>query len=80
MLGPGSLLQVGRTASLKNALEGLQPPPVELLPWLMMVVLLVLTVESVLANKFYRRTPPAAEGGEPGAPATGGPAPEGGVT
>ncbi len=80
VLGPGSLLQVGRTASLKNALEGLQPPPVELLPWLMMVVLLVLTVESVLANKFYRRTPPAAEGGEPGAPATGGPAPEGGVT
>jgi hypothetical protein len=61
VLGPGSLLQVGRTASLKKALEGLQPPPVELLPWLMMVVLLVLTGESLLANKFYRRAAPPAE-------------------
>jgi hypothetical protein len=61
VLGPGSLLQLGRAASLKTALEGLQPPPVEMLPWLMMVVLLVLAVESVLANKFYRRTTPAPE-------------------
>jgi hypothetical protein len=61
VLGPGSLLQVGRTASLKKALEDRQPPPVEMLPWLMMVVLLVLTGESLLANKFYRRAAPAPE-------------------
>jgi hypothetical protein len=74
VLGPGSLLQVGRTVSLKEALQGLRPPPVELLPYLMMVVLLVLAVESFLANKFYRRASPAAEpvpvhepGGRPGA-------------
>jgi hypothetical protein len=38
----------------------MRPPPVELLPWLMMAVLVVLTVESVLANRFYRRAAPAA--------------------
>jgi len=47
------------------------PPPLELLPWLMMAVLLVLTIESVLANRFYRCAAPAAETGaitsEPGA-------------
>ena len=29
--------------------------PVELFPWLMILVLLVLAVENLLANKFYRR-------------------------
>jgi len=59
VLGKDTLLQVGRTVSLKEALAGIRPPPVELLPWLMMAVLLVLTVESVLANRFYRRAAPA---------------------
>jgi hypothetical protein len=71
-LGKDTLLQVGRTVSLKEALQSLQPPPLELLPWLMMAVLIVLTVESVLANRFYRRAAPAVETGaiaaaEPGA-------------
>jgi hypothetical protein len=52
-------LQVGRSISLKDALFGLRPPPVELLPWLMIAVLIVLTVESLLANRFYRRAAPA---------------------
>jgi hypothetical protein len=87
VLGPGSLLQVGRSASLKKALEGLKPPPVEMLPWLMMVVLLVLTGESLLANKFYRRAPQAAEPagagpasrtGQAGAAPLGAPTAEGG--
>ncbi len=59
VLGKDTLLQVGRTISLKDALLGLRPPPVELLPWLMMAVLIVLTIESVLANRFYRRAAPA---------------------
>ncbi len=55
VLGKDTLLQVGRTINLKDALLGMRPPPFELLPWLMMTVLIVLTVESLLANRFYRR-------------------------
>lgn len=68
VLGKGTLLQVGRTMSLKDALAGMRPPPLELLPYLMMAVFVVLTVESVLANRFYRRAAPAETGpitGEP---------------
>ncbi|HTU18484.1 MAG TPA: VWA domain-containing protein [Gemmataceae bacterium] len=63
VLGKDTLLQVGRTISLKDALTGMHPPPLELLPWLMMAVLIVLTVESLLANRFYRRAASAAETG-----------------
>jgi hypothetical protein len=63
VLGKETLLQVGRTISMKDALTGMRPPPLELLPWLMMAVLAVLTVESVLANRFYRRAAPVAETG-----------------
>ncbi len=59
VLGKETLLQVGRTITMKDALTGMRPPPLELLPWLMMVVLAVLTVESMLANRFYRRAAPA---------------------
>jgi hypothetical protein len=59
-LGKDSVLQVGRSASLREAMAGLKAPPVELLPWLMMTVLLVLTVEGLLANKFYRKEPASA--------------------
>jgi hypothetical protein len=61
-LGKDSVLQPGRGVSLREAMQGLKAPPVELLPWLMMTVLLVLTVEGLLANKFYRKeavSPPA---------------------
>jgi hypothetical protein len=58
VLGKDTLLQVGRTISLKDALAGMRPPPLELLPWLMMTVLVVLTVEGLLANRFYRRAAP----------------------
>lgn len=61
VLGKETLLQVGRTISLKDAMTGIRPPPVELLPWLMMAVLVVLMVESLLANRFYRRAAPDAE-------------------
>jgi hypothetical protein len=65
VLGKDTLLQVGRTISLKDALLGMRPPPLELLPWLMMAVLIVLTVESLLANRFYRRAAPAQTGETP---------------
>jgi hypothetical protein len=68
-LGPDSLIRVGRDLSLKEALRGVRPPPVELLPWLMLALLLALAVESFLANRFYRQsdtagdTTPALPGG-----------------
>jgi hypothetical protein len=65
VLGPRSVLQVGRSVSLQDALQAMRPPPVELLPYLMMALLLLLTVESVLANKFYRRQAPAPGEEEP---------------
>jgi hypothetical protein len=55
VLGPKSVVQVGRSLSLKEALQDLVPPPLELLPWLMIATLIVLTAESVLANYFHRR-------------------------
>lgn len=61
VLGKDTLLSVGRAMSVKEALAGLRPPPVELLPWLMMVVLVVLTVEGMLAARFYRRPEAAPE-------------------
>lgn len=61
-LGKDTLLQVGRSVSLKDALTSLRPPPMELLPWLMMAVLIVLAVESLLANRFYRRGADTATG------------------
>jgi hypothetical protein len=66
VLGKDTLSQLGRSVNLKDALAKMQPPPLELLHWLMMAVLLVLTVESLLANRFYRRPAPASAG-EPGA-------------
>jgi hypothetical protein len=70
-LGKGSLLQVGKAMTLGDALQSAKPPPVELLPYLMIGLLLLLTVESLLANRFYRRPAPSpGEEPEPGAGAT----------
>jgi hypothetical protein len=62
IFGENSVIQVGRTMNLKEALAGSRQPPVELLPYLMMLLLAILTGESFLANRFYRRLPD-----EPGA-------------
>jgi hypothetical protein len=60
LLGPGSVLAVERGRTLRDLLGALfkgrwHLSVVELFPWLMILVLLVLTVENLLANKFYRR-------------------------
>jgi hypothetical protein len=62
VLGKNVILPVGRSVSLREALAMSRPPPVELLPYLMMALLVVLALESLLANRFYRR-PPSVEGG-----------------
>src|SRR5262249_3235443 len=55
LLGPGSVWSIERGLTLGDALQGRWLQPLELFPWLMIVVLLVLAVENLLANKFYRR-------------------------
>lgn len=51
----GAVVPVGHSVSLRDALQGQWGQPVELLPWLLLVVLVALAVENFLANKFYRR-------------------------
>ena len=63
VFGPDSVVQVGQTKRLKDALEGQFRQPVELFPWLMILLLFALAVENLLANKFYqRRAGPQTEG------------------
>jgi hypothetical protein len=59
LLGPKSVLPVGHSASLTDLLSRHWRQPVELFPWLMILLLLLLAFENLLANKFYRR--PAGE-------------------
>lgn len=54
--GPKSVFPVGRDASLKDLLTGpVIKHPVDLFPWLLIAVLLLLAVEGLVANRFYRR-------------------------
>lgn len=55
LLGPGSVLSVERGLALSDKVKGHWLQPLELFPWLMIVVLLVLAFENLLANKFYKR-------------------------
>jgi hypothetical protein len=55
LFGPDSVLPVDHKTNLHDALQGHWSQPIELLPWLMMLVLLLLAVENLFANKFYRR-------------------------
>jgi hypothetical protein len=59
-LGKGTVLPAERRTSLHELLQGRWSAPVELLPWLMLLLLLAITSEGLLASKFYRRA--AAEG------------------
>jgi hypothetical protein len=57
LLGPDSVLPLDQATRLRDALQGHWRQPVELLPWLMILLLLVLAGENLLANKFYRNSP-----------------------
>lgn len=58
LLGQGSVLPVGKEMKLADAIRSSGNQPVELFPLLMVGLLLVLTVENLLANRFYRKAPP----------------------
>jgi hypothetical protein len=57
LLGEGSLMQADSKTDLSETLQNHWSQPVELLPTLMVLLLLVLAVENLLANKFYRKEP-----------------------
>lgn len=59
LFGPGTVLPVDHKTTFHDAMQNHWNQPVELLPWLMLLVLLVLVVENLLGNKFYRREPEA---------------------
>jgi len=72
VFGPDSLIALGQTRKLREGMEGQFKQPVELFPWLMLLLLVALAVENWLANKFYRKSPEENSGqvqsaGEPGA-------------
>ena len=54
-LGKGTVLPAERRTSLRDLLQGRWSAPVELMPWLMLLLLMAMTFEGFLANKFYRR-------------------------
>jgi hypothetical protein len=60
-LGKGTVLPADHRTSLHELLENRWSTPVELLPWLMLLLLFAMTVEGLLANKFYRRTPDSGQ-------------------
>jgi hypothetical protein len=54
LAGSGSVVAAGRHVELRQALAGHWSEPFEVFPWLMVLLLFVLAVENLLANKFYR--------------------------
>jgi hypothetical protein len=59
LFGPGAVVPLERRTPLREALQGHWGQPLELFPLLMVLLLLLLAVENLLANKFYRREPEA---------------------
>jgi hypothetical protein len=55
LLGPESVLPMGRSVSLRERLQEHWAQPLEVAPSLLLVLLLVLALENLLANKFYKR-------------------------
>lgn len=54
LFGPGSVIPVGKDIRLREALDTKFNQPVDLFPWLLIAVLLLVALEGVAANRFYR--------------------------
>jgi Aerotolerance regulator N-terminal len=54
VFGPDSIIAPGQTISMKDKLDQRYRQPLELFPWLMLLLLLVFAVENYFANRFYR--------------------------
>lgn len=55
LFGSGSVVPVDFKSNLREALLSRWSQPVEMFPWLMILLLLLLATENLLANKFYRQ-------------------------
>jgi hypothetical protein len=55
LFGPEALTPADKKRDLADILSGRFTQPIELFPFLMILLLLVLAGENLLANKFYRR-------------------------
>ncbi|MBI3407403.1 MAG: BatA domain-containing protein [Planctomycetes bacterium] len=55
VFGPDSVLANDRKVDIRTLLSGHWSEPLELFPILMVLLLLILAVENLLSNKFYRR-------------------------
>jgi hypothetical protein len=55
VLAPDAVIPADRSADIRELLAGHWSEPLELFPYLMVLLLFVLAVENLLANKFYRR-------------------------
>jgi hypothetical protein len=60
LFGPGSVMRMTPKANLRDALQSRWSQPLELFPWLLMILVLALAAENFLANRFYREDQPAA--------------------
>jgi hypothetical protein len=58
VLGVGAVVPQDRKTALPDTLNW--DEPIELFPWLMLVLLFLLALENLLANKFYRQDAPLA--------------------
>ncbi len=57
LFGAGTVVPVERKTSIRESLQGHWNQPLELFPFLMILLLLILAVENLLANKFYKKEP-----------------------
>jgi hypothetical protein len=55
VLGPKAVTTVERRANIREVLRGHFNEPIELFPYLMVLLLLVMALENFLANRFYKR-------------------------
>lgn len=61
LLGADSVVPVQRAVNIRAALQGHFSQPIELFPFLMILLLIFLALENLLGNKFYRKEEPAPE-------------------
>lgn len=54
LFGPNSVIPLGKDANLRDVLTTRFDQPVDLFPWLLILVLVLLAAEGVIANRFYR--------------------------
>ena len=55
LTGKNSVVPVDRNLSLWDALSRTFNQPIDLFPWLLIAVLLLLALEGLIANRFYRK-------------------------